>query len=151
MSKVNTNLCVITGNLCRDAELKYTKEQTPVLAFTVAVNRLSTNGEQQTDFFPCVSWSKYAEQLTQYMKKGKLVLVRGQMRSRSYEAKDGHKVTVWELIADKIGGIELLGGIERPQNSPAQNYRQPQTRRNEWNPLDVDEQPRQQETANIPF
>ena len=158
MSKVNTNMIVITGNLTRDAELKYTANQKPVLTFAVAVNRLGQDNAQATDYFNCVFWGKTGETLSKWLTKGRSVLVRGSMRSRSYEAKDGHKVTAWELIADSYGGIELLGGGERQQSGGYQLRppQQSQQRRNDWNPMQVDEPPQAaqqyaQEPGNIPF
>lgn len=162
MSKVNTNVCIITGNLTRDAELRYTSNQKPVLTFAVAVNRLGQDNVQATDYFNCVFWGKTGEALSKWLTKGRGVLVRGSMRSRTYEAKDGHKVTAWELVADSFGGIELLGGGgERAQGGytqqpPAQNQR-PQSARGGWNPLDVDEpapsaqSARTQEQGDFPF
>lgn len=162
MSKVNTNVCIITGNLTRDAELRYTSNQKPVLTFAVAVNRLGQDNVQATDYFNCVFWGKTGEALSKWLTKGRSVLVRGSMRSRTYEAKDGHKVTAWELVADSFGGIELLGGSsERAQGGytqqpPAQNQR-PQSARGGWNPLDVDEPApsaqtaRTQEQGDFPF
>lgn len=158
MSKVNTNVCIITGNLTRDAELKYTANQKPVLTFAVAVNRLGQDNAQATDYFNCVFWGKTGETLSKWLTKGRSVLVRGSMRSRSYEAKDGHKVTAWELVADSYGGIELLGGGERQQSGGYQQRppQQSQQRRNDWNPMQVDEPPQAaqqyaQEPGNIPF
>ena len=159
MSKVNTNICVITGNLTRDAELTYTANQKPVVVFAVAVNRLGQDNAQTTDYFNCVFWGKTGETLAKWLTKGRSVLVRGSMRSRSYEAKDGHKVTAWELIADSYGGIELLGGGERQQSGGGYQQRPPQQsqqRRNDWNPRDVEPEPQAaqqyaQEPGNIPF
>lgn len=161
MSKVNTNVCIITGNLTRDAELRYTSNQKPVLTFAVAVNRLGQDNVQATDYFNCVFWGKTGEALSKWLTKGRSVLVRGSMRSRTYEAKDGHKVTAWELVADSFGGVELLGSSERAQGGytqqpPAQNQR-PQSARGGWNPLDVDEpapsaqSARTQEQGDFPF
>ena len=151
MSKVNTNVCIITGNLTRDAELKYTANQKPVLTFAVAVNRLGQDNAQATDYFNCVFWGKTGETLSKWLTKGRSVLVRGSMRSRSYEAKDGHKVTAWELVADSYGGIELLGGGSGGQQAaPQQTQRQPRA----WNPLEVEEQParaRETEQGDFPF
>ena len=158
MSKVNTNVCIITGNLTRDAELKYTANQKPVLTFAVAVNRLGQDNAQATDYFNVVFWGKTGETLSKWLTKGRGVLVRGSMRSRSYEAKDGHKVTAWELIADSYGGIELLGGGERQQGGGYQQRppQQPPQRRNDWNPMEVEAEPQRpqqyaQEPGNIPF
>ena len=158
MSKVNTNVCIITGNLTRDAELRYTAAQKPVLGFTVACNRQGQDGQSVADFFPVVLWGKSAEALEKYLTKGKSVLVKGRLQTRSYETKTGEKRNVTEIIADSFGGVELLGGGERAQGGytqqpPAQNQR-PQSARGGWNPLDVDEpaaQSAQQEQGDFPF
>ena len=157
--KINTNICVITGNVTRDAELRYTSTQKPVLGFTVACNRQGQDGQSAADFFPVVLWGKSAEALEKYLIKGKSVLVKGRLQTRSYETKTGEKRNVTEIIADSFGGVELLGGGERAQGGytqqpPAQNQR-PQSARGGWNPLDVDEpaqaQQYAQEPGNIPF
>ena len=159
--KINTNICVITGNVTRDAELRYTAKQTPVLGFTVACNRQGQDGQSTADFFPVVLWGKSAEALEKYLTKGKSVLVKGRLQTRSYESKTGEKRNVTEIIADSFGGVELLGGGERTQGGytqqpPAQNQR-PQSARGGWNPLDVDEpapsaqSARTQEQGDFPF
>ena len=156
--KINTNSVIITGNVTRDAELRYTAKQTPVLGFTVACNRQGQDGQSAADFFPVVLWGKSAEALEKYLTKGKSVLVKGRLQTRSYESKTGEKRNVTEIIADSYGGIELLGGGERAQGGytqqpPAQNQR-PQSARGGWNPLDVDEpaaQSAQQEQGDFPF
>lgn len=143
MSKLNTNSVIITGNVTRDAELRYTSTQKPVLGFTVACNRQGQDGQSAADFFPVVLWGKSAEALEKYLTKGKSVLVKGRLQTRSYESKTGEKRNVTEIVADSFGGVELLGGGERAQGGytqqpPAQNQR-PQSARGGWNPLDVDE------------
>ncbi len=137
--KINTNCVIVTGNLTRDAELRFTANQKPVLNFCVAVNRRGMNGEQVADFFNCVLWGKSAEALEQYMTKGKSVLVKGSLQTRSYEGRDGSKKTATEIIADAFGGVELLGGgpQERTGGSQPQSYRQPaQKQRNDFAPQD---------------
>lgn len=161
MSKINTNSVIITGNVTRDAELRYTSNQKPVLGFTVACNRQGPDGQSAADFFPVVLWGKSAEALEKYLSKGKSVLVKGRLQTRSYESKTGEKRNVTEIIADSFGGVELLGGGERAQGGytqqpPAQNQR-PQSARGGWNPLDVDEPApsaqtaRTQEQGDFPF
>ena len=160
MSKVNTNSVIITGNVTRDAELRYTSTQKPVLGFTVACNRQGQDGQSAADFFPVVLWGKSAETLEKYLTKGKSVLVKGRLQTRSYESKTGEKRNVTEIVADSFGGVELLGGGERAQGGytqqpPAQNQR-PQSRGG-WNPLDVDDpapstqSARTQEQGDFPF
>lgn len=161
MSKLNTNSVIITGNVTRDAELRYTSTQKPVLGFTVACNRQGPDGQSAADFFPVVLWGKSAEALEKYLSKGKSVLVKGRLQTRSYESKTGEKRNVTEIVADSFGGVELLGGGERAQGGytqqpPAQNQR-PQSARGGWNPLDVDEpaqtpqNTRTQEQGDFPF
>ena len=158
MSKINTNSVIITGNVTRDAELRYTAAQKPVLGFTVACNRQGPDGQSVADFFSVVLWGKSAEALEKYLTKGKSVLIKGRLQTRSYESKTGEKRNVTEIIADSFGGVELLGGGERAQGGytqqpPAQNQR-PQSARGGWNPLDVDEpaaQSAQQEQGDFPF
>ena len=156
--KINTNSVIITGNVTRDAELRYTAAQKPVLGFTVACNRQGPDGQSVADFFSVVLWGKSAEALEKYLTKGKSVLIKGRLQTRSYESKTGEKRNVTEIIADSFGGVELLGGGERAQGGytqqpPAQNQR-PQSARGGWNPLDVDEpaaQSAQQEQGDFPF
>lgn len=159
--KINTNSVIITGNVTRDAELRYTSTQKPVLGFTVACNRQGQDGQSAADFFPVVLWGKSAEALEKYLTKGKSVLVKGRLQTRSYESKTGEKRNVTEIVADSFGGVELLGGGERAQGGytqqpPAQNQR-PQSARGGWNPLDVDEpapsaqSARTQEQGDFPF
>lgn len=159
MSKINTNSVIITGNVTRDAELRYTSNQKPVLGFTVACNRQGPDGQSAADFFPVVLWGKSAEALEKYLTKGKSVLVKGRLQTRSYESKTGEKRNVTEIVADSYGGIELLGGGERQQSGGGYQQRppqQPQQRRNDWNPMDVEPEPQMaqqyaQEPGNIPF
>ena len=159
--KINTNSVIITGNVTRDAELRYTSTQKPVLGFTVACNRQGQDGQSAADFFPVVLWGKSAEALEKYLTKGKSVLVKGRLQTRSYESKTGEKRNVTEIVADSFGGVELLGGGERAQGGytqqpPAQNQR-PQSARGGWNSLDVDEpapsaqSARTQEQGDFPF
>ena len=159
MSKVNTNMIVITGNLTRDAELRYTANQKPVLTFAVAVNRLGQDNVQATDYFNCVFWGKTGEALSKWLTKGRGVLVRGSMRSRTYEAKDGTKKTAWELTADNFGGIELLGGGDRKENQSNENTERLRNgyvtgnktnNKNDWNPMNVDDIP-EGGKSDIPF
>ena len=138
--KINTNSVIITGNLARDAELRFTANQKPVLSFTVACNRMGQNNESVADFFPIVLWGKSAEALEKYLLKGKQVLVKGHLQTRSYEGRDGGKRYVTEIIADMFGGVELLGGgsSDRSSGSQPQSYRQPaqKQRQNEFTPQD---------------
>ena len=88
--------------------------------FTVAVSRNYTgaNGERETDFLNCVAWRKQAENIAKYCTKGSQVAVEGRIQTRSYDAQDGTKRYVTEIIADNV---TFLGG--RGSNVPSEdNY-----------------------------
>lgn len=98
------NRIVIIGRLTRDPELRSTSNGTPVATFTVAVDRSFSNnrGEKETDFIPVVVWRAQAESCGRYLSKGKMVAVDGRMQIRTYEANDGSKRTVAEVVAENV-------------------------------------------------
>lgn len=95
------NICVEIGRLTKDPELRYTQNNKAVCAFTLAVDR-NYGDKKQTDFFDIVVWGKLGENCANYLSKGKLAAVVGPLTTRSYEAKDGHKVKVYEIVADQV-------------------------------------------------
>ena len=102
------NKAILIGRLTRDPELRSTSNDISVTSFTVAVDRNFTNqqGEKETDFIPVVAWRKLAETCAKYLEKGRLVAVSGRMQVRSYEAKDGSKRYVTEVVADEVQFLE---------------------------------------------
>lgn len=106
------NKWVGIGRLTKDAELKYTPGAgTPVSTFILAVDNYNAKEKKNdADFIPIVLWGKSAENLAQYLIKGTQVAVAGRISTRSYDAKDGTKRYVTEVVADMYGGVQLLGG-----------------------------------------
>jgi single-strand DNA-binding protein len=76
----------------------------PVASFTLAVDRPFQNqqGNRETDFIDIVAWRKTAEQVSQYLTKGRMVAVEGRLQIRSYETQDGQKRKVAEVVADGV-------------------------------------------------
>lgn len=103
------NEWVCSGNLTRDAELKYTPSGKPVLNFSIAVNgRPNESGDQKTSFFDCNLWGKGAEVLAPYLKKGKPVMLKGHPEQQVWkDNKDGKNrsriVHVVERVKFQIG------------------------------------------------
>ena len=90
----------LTGRLTRDPELKYTNgSNTPVLSFTLAVNRNFKNkrGDVEADFINCVAWNKAAENISNYFQKGSLIGIEGSIQTRTYDDKDGKRVYLTEV------------------------------------------------------
>jgi single-strand DNA-binding protein len=103
------NHVILVGRLTRDAELKYTASGQAVCKFSVAVNRRRKQGEQWVDeanFFDVVVWGRQGESLNQYLVKGKLVGVDGELRQDRWE-QDGQNRSKVEIVANNL---QLLGG-----------------------------------------
>ena len=103
------NKAIIIGRLTRDPEMRTTASGINSTSFTVAVSRnyANQNGERETDFINCVAWRKQAENISKYCTKGTQVAVEGRIQTRSYDAQDGTKRYVTEIIADNV---TFLGG-----------------------------------------
>ena len=98
------NRIILIGRLTRDPELRYVPSGAPVANFTLAVDRpfRDQQGNRETDFIDIVAWRKLAEQVSQYMSKGRMVAVEGRLQIRSYETQDGQKRKVAEVVADGV-------------------------------------------------
>ena len=98
------NKAILIGNLTRDPEVRTTGSGTTVCTFTIAVNRRFQNqaGERVSDFFNIVAWRQLGELCGKYLSKGRKVSVIGEIQNRSYDAKDGSKRYITEIIADEI-------------------------------------------------
>lgn len=97
------NKIFITGRLTKDVDLKFSASGTAVANLTVAVNRrFKKESQPNADFINCVIWGKQAESTANYMSKGCLIGIVGRMETRSYDAKDGTKRYVTEVIADEV-------------------------------------------------
>ena len=102
------NIIAIKGRLVRDPEIRQTQSGVSVTNITVAVDRsYSEGGEKQTDFFDCVFWRQGAEFVSKYFKKGKEIIVTGEMQSRKWQDKDGNNRISWEI---QNAHVEFCGG-----------------------------------------
>lgn len=106
------NRIFLIGRLTRDPELRYVPSGQPVANFTLVVDRSFKNsqGERETDFIDIVAWRKSAELATQYLSKGRLVAVEGRLQIRTYEAQDGLRRKVAEVVTDRIQFLDRKNG-----------------------------------------
>ena len=107
------NNVFLVGRLTRDPELKVTQSNTPVVNFTLAVNRNFTNqaGEREADFINCVVWNRQAENLAKFMRQGSMIGVEGRIQTRRYEAEEGMRY-VTEVVANNITYLDSKGDRE---------------------------------------
>ncbi|GIM28963.1 single-stranded DNA-binding protein [Clostridium polyendosporum] len=98
------NKVVLIGRLTKDPELRFTPGAgTAVTTLTLAVDRYNTStGQKEADFIPVVVWGKQAESTANYMSKGSLMAIGGRIQTRSYDAKDGTKRYVTEVVASEV-------------------------------------------------
>ena len=94
---MNKFLC--TGNLTRDVEKRETNNGKAVANFSIAVSRPLSD---ETDFFNVTVWGNQAENCAKYLKKGSKVGIVGSLQNRSYEANDGTKRTITEIVAEQV-------------------------------------------------
>lgn len=87
------NNVILSGRLTANPELKHTQENVPVCTFILAVDR--NVKEDIADFPVVVAWRQTAEFVTNYLSKGRKIIVRGELRTRNYDDINGktHKVT----------------------------------------------------------
>jgi len=98
--------CIIVGNVGKDPEMRYTPDGTPVTSFTVAVNKKWTSGEggqgEKTWWFKVSCWRKLAETTNQYLKKGRQVMVIGEIDASSWTDQEGKPRASLDLTARDV-------------------------------------------------
>lgn len=112
------NRIILIGNLAKDPEVHTTQGGITVCKVIVACNRRVPNaqGVREADFIPVIAWREKGEFVARHFTKGKKIAVEGYLQVRSYEAKDGTKRTVAEVIADNVEFVEKRETA--PTNAP---------------------------------
>ena len=110
------NSVVLIGRLTRDPEVRYTSgSQMAVCTFTIAIDRVSRQGEEKKTDFPRITvFGKQAENCERFLKKGRLVGVQGRLQTGSYTNKDGATVYTTDVVADRVEFLEW--GDRQSQN-----------------------------------
>lgn len=106
------NSVMLSGRLTRDPQIKSTQKGTKVASYSIAVQR----NKDEADFINCISWDKQADIVDKYCHKGDFVIIEGRLSTRSYDAQDGYKVYVTEVISNRV---ELT---PRPKQEPKEEY-----------------------------
>ncbi len=102
------NKTLLVGRLVADPELTKTSNGKSLLRINLAVKRRYKNasGEKDTDFVALVFWEKQAEHCTSYAKKGALLAVEGEIRTRNYVDKQEQKRYVTEVLVKTFDLLE---------------------------------------------
>ncbi len=122
MQKNSVNKAILVGRLGQKPELKYTASQMAVVNLSVATteSRKDRDGNYQdeTEWSRVVVFGKTAEFVANYLDKGALVYVEGRLQTRSWENKDGVKMSTTEVVAN---AVTSLGGGGGGQGAPRQD------------------------------
>ena len=104
------NKVILIGNLTKDPEISTTTNGVSVCRFALAVTRRYTtaSGEREADFVNIVVWRALAENCHKFLKKGSKAAVVGSLQSRAYDAPDGTKKYVTEVVAEEVA-VEVEG------------------------------------------
>jgi single-strand DNA-binding protein len=100
----NLNKVVLIGRLTSDPNLKFVPGSgTAVTTVNVAVDRKMKNkdGQKEADFINVVIWGKQAENVANFLGKGRLIGIAGRIQVRSYD-KDGTRVYITEVVAEEV-------------------------------------------------
>lgn len=110
------NKAILIGNLASDPESRTTSGGIAHCTFRLAVQRRFANasGQREADFLPIVCWRQTAELCSKYLLKGRKVAVEGTIQTRSYDAQDGTKRYVTEIVADSV---EFLSSREESRSA----------------------------------
>lgn len=115
---VGLNKILVIGNVGTEPEMRYTPSGSPVTSFRIAVSRRSNTPEgerrEETEWFTVVAWNRLAEQVNQYLSKGRRAYVEGRFRSRSWTGQDGQTRHVNEIIADRVLFLDRPGEAPEP-------------------------------------
>jgi len=133
------NRVLVIGRLTRDVELKYTPSGAPVANFGFAVATMpSKDGSDNVSFFNIVAWGKIAENISNYLSKGKQVAIDGRLNQRRWKAQDGSNRSVVEIIAERVeflGAVGDNGGNAKQGNAKGVSHAQIMADdKADWNP-----------------
>lgn len=121
------NKVFLIGNLTKDPDVRTTGGGTNVCTFRIAVTRRFQNqqGERVSDFFDVVAWRQLADLCGRYLAKGRKVAVVGELQTRTYDAKDGTKRYVTEIVADEVEFLSPRDNREGP--GEGRDYNRPES------------------------
>lgn len=128
------NNVVLMGRITAPLEIRQTPSGTPVLQFTVAVDRdfVKQGEERQADFIGCVAWKHTAEFIGRYFGKGRMIALTGRLQSRTYDDKNGSRHYITEMIVQQAsftgepkqdgGGYQVNGYQQSGYNQQGSGY-----------------------------
>lgn len=104
------NSAILIGRLVRDPEI-YGNDKI-IAKLTLAVDK-GFGDDKYTNYIPVTAFGKTAEFCEKYLAKGSLISVNGEIRTGTYEKKDGTKIKTFEVVANELRSLEKKSGSTR--------------------------------------
>ena len=113
------NVVAIVGRLVREAEVKYTSSGAAMVRFSIAVNRNRRMNDgswnEEPSYFDCLYAGKSAENVSQYLEKGRQVAIQGELRQNRWTDQEGQTRSRVEIF---VNTLTFIGGGQRDSNAP---------------------------------
>ena len=121
------NNVILSGRLTKDPEFSTTNNGISLCRFSIAVERKFANddGEKEADFINIVTWRGLADNCNKFLRKGNKINVMGSLQTRTYDAQDGSKRYVTEVVANEV---EFLSSKSENENkNPTESQKKQET------------------------
>lgn len=128
MSFTINSVNLIGGNLTKDSELKYVRDNTARLVFSVAMNHSykkqgASEYTEEVSYFRVIYWGNAAAGIAEFLKKGTKVAIEGRLNQNRWEDESGKKNSIVEIVARKV---LLMGGRQQSNNTPPESTEPPE-------------------------
>lgn len=120
---MSLNKVMLIGNVGKDPDVRYVEKGVPVANFPLATTERGytlQNGTQvpeRTEWHNIVTWKRPAEYVEKYVRKGDRLYIEGQLRTRSYDDRNGITRYVTEVWADRVEILSSPQGSQQPQGA----------------------------------
>jgi single-strand DNA-binding protein len=125
---ISYNRVVLVGRITREPESRYSTSGSHVVKFSIAVDRTPTSSQSETiaDFIPVTAFGKLADFVSNYLSKGRLILVEGKLQINRIQGQDGTAKYFTDVVADSIRFMETKGSIHKDTYKNPKNETEPE-------------------------
>jgi len=111
------NQCTLIGNMVRDAEVRYTKDNKPIANITIETSEKwkdqSGQKQEKSEFHRVVIFGNLSDVVQKYLSKGSKLMVQGKLQTRKWTDQQGVEKYTTEVVVDRSGTMVMLGGVSK--------------------------------------
>lgn len=121
MSKRGINKVILVGNLGKDPEVRYMQNGDAAANFSIATSESwkdKSTGQinEKVEWHNIAAFGKLAEICGEYLRKGSQIYIEGRLQTRKWQDKSGNDRYTTEIVIDKGGVMQMLGGRDSQSN-----------------------------------